>query len=57
MIRAAGLQNKLLTAGRVGFILAPRLNAAGRVGHAMRGVQLLMSNDEHEANSIARELE
>jgi single-stranded-DNA-specific exonuclease len=57
MIRAANLQNKRMTAGRVGFILAPRLNAAGRVGHAMRGVQLLMSNDEHEANAIARELE
>jgi single-stranded-DNA-specific exonuclease len=57
MIRAAGLQGKLMTAGRVGFILAPRLNAAGRVGHAMRGVQLLMSDNEHEANTIARELE
>jgi len=57
MIRAAGMQGKVLTAGRVGFILAPRLNAAGRVGHAMRGVELLMSNDEHHANSIARELE
>ncbi len=57
MIRAAGLQGKLMTAGRVGFILAPRLNAAGRVGHAMRGVQLMMSEDEHEANTIARELE
>jgi single-stranded-DNA-specific exonuclease len=57
MIRAAGMQNKLLTAGRVGFILAPRLNAAGRVGHAMLGVQLLMTSDEHEANSIARKLE
>jgi single-stranded-DNA-specific exonuclease len=57
MIRAAGMQGKLLTAGRVGFILAPRLNAAGRVGHAMRGVQLLMSDNEHEANTIARELE
>jgi single-stranded-DNA-specific exonuclease len=57
MIRAAGLQGKLMTAGRVGFILAPRLNAAGRVGHAMRGVQLLLSEDEHEANTIARELE
>jgi len=57
MIRAAGMQGKVLTAGRVGFILAPRLNAAGRVGHAMRGVELLMSTDEHQANTIARELE
>jgi single-stranded-DNA-specific exonuclease len=57
MIRAAGLEGKPITAGRVGFILGPRLNAAGRIGSALRGVQLLMTDDEHEANSIARELE
>ena len=57
LIRAAGLEGKPLTAGRVGFILAPRLNAVGRLGHALRGVELLMTEDEHEANSIARELE
>ena len=57
LIRAAGLAGKPLTAGRVGFTLAPRLNAAGRLGHALRGVQLLTTEDEHEANVIARELE
>ncbi|MEX2110661.1 MAG: single-stranded-DNA-specific exonuclease RecJ [Gemmatimonadaceae bacterium] len=57
LIRAAGLDGKQLTAGRIGFILAPRLNAAGRLGHAIRGVELLMSEDEHQANVIARELE
>ena len=57
LIRAAGLDNKALTAGRVGFILAPRLNAVGRLGHALRGVELLLATSEHEANSIARELE
>lgn len=57
LIRAAGIEGKPLTAGRVGFILAPRLNAVGRLGHALRGVELLMTEDEHEANSIARELE
>jgi len=57
LIRAAGLDGKQLTAGRIGFILAPRLNAVGRLGHAMRGVELLLSEDEHEANAIARELE
>ena len=57
LIRAAGLEGKPLTAGRIGYILAPRLNAVGRLGHALRGVELLMSQDEHEANSIARELE
>jgi single-stranded-DNA-specific exonuclease len=57
LVRAAGLSGKPLTAGRIGFILAPRLNAAGRLGHAIRGVELLLSEDEHEANVIARELE
>lgn len=57
MIRAAGLDRKPITAGRVGFILAPRLNASGRVGSALRGVELLMSADEAVANPIARELE
>ena len=57
LIRAAGLDNRPLTAGRVGYILAPRLNAVGRLGHALRGVELLLSTNEHEANAIARELE
>src|SRR6476661_79371 len=57
LIRSAGLEGKPLTAGRVGYILAPRLNAVGRLGHALRGVELLMAQSEHEANTIARELE
>jgi single-stranded-DNA-specific exonuclease len=57
LIRAAGLDHKALTAGRVGYILAPRLNAVGRLGRALRGVELLLATDEHQANSIARELE
>ncbi|HEV7706270.1 MAG TPA: single-stranded-DNA-specific exonuclease RecJ [Gemmatimonadaceae bacterium] len=57
LIRASGLEGKTLNAGRIGFILAPRLNAVGRLGHALRGVELLMSENDHEANAIARELE
>ncbi|MFL5581805.1 MAG: single-stranded-DNA-specific exonuclease RecJ [Gemmatimonadaceae bacterium] len=57
LIRASGLEGKSLTAGRVGFILAPRLNALGRLGHALRGVELLLTGSEHEANAIARETE
>jgi single-stranded-DNA-specific exonuclease len=57
MIRAAGLEGKALTAGRVGFILAPRLNAAGRLGSALRGVELMLAASDAEANPIARELE
>ena len=57
MIRSSGLEGKPLTAGRIGFILAPRLNAVGRLGNAMRGVDLLLTDDPAEANEIARELE
>ncbi len=57
LLRATGLDNKPLNAGRVGYILAPRLNAVGRLGHALRGVELLTATDEHHANTIARELE
>jgi single-stranded-DNA-specific exonuclease len=57
LIRASGMEGKSLTAGRVGYILAPRLNAVGRLGHALRGVELLTATSEHQANSIARELE
>lgn len=57
LIRASGLDGKPLTAGRIGYILAPRLNAVGRLGNAMRGVDLLLTDDAGEANEIARELE
>jgi single-stranded-DNA-specific exonuclease len=57
LLEAAGLDDGALTAGRVGFTLAPRLNAAGRLGHALRGVELLLADDPGEARAIARELE
>jgi len=57
LIRASGLEGKPLTAGRIGYILGPRLNAVGRLGNAMRGVELLLTDDPAEANEIARELE
>lgn len=57
LIRAVGLEGREITAGRVGFVLAPRLNAAGRVGHGMLGVELLMERDEDAALARARALE
>ncbi len=57
LLRASGMDGKPLTAGRLGFTLGPRLNAAGRLGHALRGVELLMTDSAHDANVIARELE
>lgn len=57
LINASGLEGRELTAGRIGFILAPRLNAVGRIGDAKRGLELLLATDESEANAIARDLE
>lgn len=57
LIQVAGLQDKVITAGHIGFTLAPRLNAAGRVTHATRGVELLISTDDSEAEQIAVELQ
>lgn len=39
------------------FILAPRVNAAGRMGDATRAVQLLMTEDPEERKTLAAELE
>lgn len=40
----------------VGFTLAPRLNTAGRLGHAEVAVRLLLTSDEKEAARLAAEL-
>lgn len=41
----------------VAFLLAPRLNASGRMGDAMRGVELLLSTDEACAAVLADSLD
>ena len=41
----------------MGFILAPRLNAAGRIGDAAEGLSLLLTDDPAEATAIARRLD
>jgi single-stranded-DNA-specific exonuclease len=57
LMRAAAIDPATLTAGRVGYALAPRLNAVGRVADAKRGVELLLTEDTDTANALARELE
>jgi single-stranded-DNA-specific exonuclease len=57
LIRSSGLADKAITAGRIGFVLAPRLNAVGRLAHALRGVELLSCESEAESNVIARDFE
>ena len=54
---AANLKAGALNVGHISFTLAPRLNAAGRVGEASFGVELLTADDEGEARSRAEVLE
>ncbi|MCA1796046.1 MAG: single-stranded-DNA-specific exonuclease RecJ [Geobacteraceae bacterium] len=46
-----------VNAGVVGFRLAPRLNAGGRLADAARGVELLLSDNTEVAHNIADELD
>jgi single-stranded-DNA-specific exonuclease len=55
LIRSAGLDDKRLTAGRLGFVVAPRLNALGRIRKAITGVDLLLAEDLGEAMDLAAE--
>ena len=41
----------------LGFILGPRINAAGRVGHADEALALLTTNDKGQAHALARSLD
>lgn len=50
------MQNSEIDEYHVGFILAPRLNAAGRLRSAEAAVRLLISQDEKEVEEIAEYL-
>lgn len=56
LIKVSGLENMVINTHHVGFILAPRLNAAGRLKSAISCVKLLTTEDENEANKIANYL-
>jgi len=57
MITQAGLSPGSLDAGSISWILAPRLNAAGRLAHAMTSYRLLMTDSPKEAQGLAIWLE
>lgn len=58
LIRVSGLQNKRAYDDYdVGFRLAPRLNAIGRLGHAAAAVELFTTADAARAETIATELD
>jgi len=54
---AARLEGASVGCGTVGFVLAPRINAAGRLAEAGNGVRLLTTQALQEAQRIAADLE
>lgn len=57
LLETARLGDREVTAGHVGFILAPRLNATGRLGDAGAGVRLLLTDDMERGRELAKHLE
>jgi single-stranded-DNA-specific exonuclease len=56
LLEASDLTGEDIDSEKVGFVLAPRLNACGRMGHAAEAVRLLTDAPPDEAVEIARRL-
>ncbi|MCM8774970.1 MAG: single-stranded-DNA-specific exonuclease RecJ [Candidatus Omnitrophica bacterium] len=57
LARVASLKTRELNAGHVAFILAPRINAAGRMSFPDTALRLLLTASDREAESLARALD
>lgn len=56
LLRSAGYEDKEVTSGTLAFTVVPRINAVGRLGLSTRSVELLLTEDETLASSLADEL-
>ena len=56
LLKETGLLDKEITSIQIGFVLAPRINAAGRMGEAELAANLLLTDDSAKAEEMAREL-
>ena len=56
LIEASGLKKDKIGAFEIGFILGPRINAAGRLGSASIAVELLLTDDDEKAKDLAGKL-
>jgi single-stranded-DNA-specific exonuclease len=57
LMQTAGVDPAAVDAGAVGFRLAPRINAAGRLGHPRTALELILTDDRDVAKRLAGELE
>ena len=56
LLREAGAEGRALSSISIGYTLAPRINAAGRMGRAEVAEALLLTDDPARAEALAREL-
>ena len=56
LMRECSLEDKAITASTIGFTLAPRINAAGRMGCPQVALELLLTGDADRARSLAQSL-
>jgi single-stranded-DNA-specific exonuclease len=57
LIRVSGRDPARISAGDIGFMLGPRLNAAGRIDSAMQAFELLMSESVEDSALLAQKLD
>jgi single-stranded-DNA-specific exonuclease len=57
LMKVAGVDPATVDAGNVGFRLAPRINAAGRLGHPRAALELLLTTAADDARELANKLE
>ena len=57
LLRAARVEQRAVTEDDVGFMIAPRVNAASRMGEARDAFRLFTTSDESEADLLAKKLE
>jgi single-stranded-DNA-specific exonuclease len=57
LIDVLGLKDREINCGQIGFVLAPRINAAGRLGNPGIGVKLFLTSDPQQAKEFAKELD
>lgn len=56
LAEASGIDQKGINESDLGFKIGPRLNAAGRLKHAKKALELLTTDDQQKAKDIALEL-
>jgi single-stranded-DNA-specific exonuclease len=57
LMKVAHVDPATVDTGQVGFRLAPRINAAGRLGHPRAALELVLTDDADEARRLADRLE